>query len=41
MGVPAHYLMAASVSVALPVVVVFLILQRYFIRGIVMSWIKG
>ena len=40
-GVLAQFLMAASMTVAIPVVVLFLVLQRYFIRGIVMSGIKG
>jgi multiple sugar transport system permease protein len=34
-------LMAASVAMILPVVVLFFILQRYFIKGVVMSGIKG
>jgi ABC-type glycerol-3-phosphate transport system permease component len=37
----AHWLMAASVIVTAPVIVVFFSLQRYFIQGIVMSGIKG
>lgn len=36
-----HYLMAATLVVAVPVVVVFLLFQRYFVRGVVMSGIKG
>lgn len=34
-------LMAASVSMTAPVVLIFFILQRYFIKGVVMSGIKG
>jgi multiple sugar transport system permease protein len=34
-------LMAASVAMTLPVVFLFFILQRYFIRGVVMTGIKG
>jgi multiple sugar transport system permease protein len=36
-----QYLMAASLIVAVPCVVVFFVAQRYFVRGIVMSGIKG
>jgi ABC-type glycerol-3-phosphate transport system permease component len=36
-----HLLMAASVIMTAPVIVIFFALQRYFIRGIVMSGIKG
>src|SRR5713226_3305562 len=36
-----HLLMAASVIMTAPVLVVFFTLQRYFIKGIVMSGIKG
>ena len=42
MGEPRdHLLMAASVMMTLPVVLVFFAAQRYFIRGVVMSGIKG
>jgi len=34
-------LMAASVAMTAPIVLLFFILQRYFIRGVVMSGIKG
>ena len=34
-------LMAASVSMTAPVVMLFFVLQRYFIKGVVMSGIKG
>ncbi len=34
-------LMAASVTMTAPVVLLFFILQRYFIKGVVMSGIKG
>jgi multiple sugar transport system permease protein len=33
--------MAASLLVTLPVILLFLAMQRYFIRGIVMTGIKG
>ena len=36
-----HLLMAASVVSVIPVIVVFLICQRHFIRGIAMSGLKG
>jgi multiple sugar transport system permease protein len=34
-------LMAASVAMTVPIVLLFFILQRYFIKGVVMSGIKG
>ena len=34
-------LMAASVAMTMPIVLVFFVLQRYFIKGVVMSGIKG
>jgi multiple sugar transport system permease protein len=37
----AHYLMAASLLVTLPMIIVFFALQRYFIQGIIMSGIRG
>ncbi len=36
-----HLLMAASVMVILPVIVLFFAAQRYFVQGIVLSGIKG
>jgi ABC-type glycerol-3-phosphate transport system permease component len=36
-----HLLMAASMLMVLPCVLIFFTMQRYFIRGIVMSGIKG
>lgn len=36
-----HLLMAAAIVSTIPVVIVFFTLQRYFVRGIVMSGIKG
>jgi multiple sugar transport system permease protein len=36
-----HLLMAASVMVILPVLVIFFMAQRYFVQGIVLSGIKG
>jgi len=40
-GTPWHWLMAASLVVILPCVVMFFIFQRYFIQGIVISGVKG
>lgn len=37
----AHLLMAGSVMAMLPSLIVFFVLQRYFIRGVVMTGIKG
>jgi ABC-type glycerol-3-phosphate transport system permease component len=36
-----HYLMAAAVLMTLPVIILFFIGQRSFVRGVVMSGIKG
>ncbi|MBI1881161.1 MAG: carbohydrate ABC transporter permease [Chloroflexi bacterium] len=36
-----NLLMAATVAMTLPVVILFFFLQRYFIRGVVMSGLKG
>ena len=36
-----HLLMAASLLVVLPGLLIFFTMQRYFVRGIVMSGIKG
>ena len=36
-----HLLMAASVIVMVPILIVFLVGQRYFVRGIVLSGMKG
>lgn len=36
-----HQLMAASVMIIAPVIVLFFAAQRYFVRGIVLSGIKG
>lgn len=40
-GLPIGPLMAASVFVALPPIVVYIIFQRHFARGVVMSGVKG
>jgi len=40
-GTPWHWLMAASLIVILPCVIVFFIFQRYFIQGVVISGVKG
>jgi len=36
-----HLLMAASVVMTAPIIMLFFVSQRYFVRGIVMSGIKG
>jgi len=36
-----HYMMAVAVLTVIPVIVVFFLAQRYFIRGIVMTGMKG
>ena len=36
-----HYLMAASLVVLLPILVTYVVAQRYFVQGIVMSGMKG
>src|SRR6185436_12169756 len=36
-----HLLMAAVLMAALPCIALFFVAQRYFVRGIVMSGIKG
>ena len=36
-----HLLMAASMLMVLPCVLILFTMQRYFVRGIVMSGIKG
>jgi len=36
-----HYLMAASILMTLPVIILFFIGQRHFVRGVVMTGIKG
>jgi multiple sugar transport system permease protein len=40
-GIPIGPMMAASVFVALPPIVVYIIFQRHFMRGVVMSGVKG
>jgi multiple sugar transport system permease protein len=40
-GTEYHLMMAASVAVLLPVVVIFFLAQRYFIEGVVTSGVKG
>ena len=40
-GVEYHLLMAASVAVLLPILVIFFFTQRYFTEGVVMSGVKG
>jgi ABC-type glycerol-3-phosphate transport system permease component len=36
-----HYMMAVAVLTLIPVIVIFFIAQRYFIKGVVMSGMKG
>lgn len=36
-----HLLMAASIMMTAPIIILFFVAQRYFVRGIVMSGIKG
>lgn len=36
-----HLLMAASLMTAIPCVVIFFVMQRYFVQGIVLSGLKG
>jgi multiple sugar transport system permease protein len=36
-----HLLMAASVLMTAPIIILFFAAQRYFVKGIVMSGIKG
>ncbi len=36
-----HYLMAASLVVLLPILIIYVLCQRYFVQGIVMSGLKG
>jgi multiple sugar transport system permease protein len=38
---PYHWLMAVATTMVTPLVVLFMVFQRYFIRGVVMSGIKG
>jgi multiple sugar transport system permease protein len=40
-GTEHHLLMAASVAVLAPVIVVFFLAQRYFVQGVVTSGVKG
>lgn len=40
-GIPIGPLMAASVFVALPPIIVYLLFQRYFMQGVIMSGVKG
>jgi multiple sugar transport system permease protein len=36
-----HLLMAAAVMITIPPILVFFALQRYFVKGVVMSGLKG
>ena len=35
------YLMAASLVVILPIIVLFFVLQRYFVEGVTLTGVKG
>ena len=36
-----HFLMAGSMLSTIPIFILFIVLQKYFVRGIVMSGLKG
>ena len=36
-----HYLMAASTTVIVPTLLLFMLAQRYFVRGVVLTGLKG
>ncbi len=40
-GTEYHLMMAASIAVLMPVLIIFFSMQKYFVKGIVMSGIKG
>jgi multiple sugar transport system permease protein len=40
-GTEYHLMMAASVAVLLPIIVIFFLAQRYFVQSIVTSGVKG
>jgi multiple sugar transport system permease protein len=40
-GIQWHLLMAATLSVTFPLIVLFFVAQRYFIEGITLSGLKG
>ena len=40
-GATEHLLMAGAMMMTLPCLLVFIVLQRYFVRGVVMSGLKG
>ena len=40
-GTEYHLLMAASVAVLVPIVIIFFLAQRYFVEGVVMTGVKG
>jgi multiple sugar transport system permease protein len=40
-GTPWHLMMAASVIAVLPLVLIFFVLNRYFVQGVVVSGVKG
>jgi multiple sugar transport system permease protein len=36
-----HLLMAGAIMMAVPIIVIFYLGQRYFVRGVAMTGIKG
>jgi multiple sugar transport system permease protein len=40
-GIQWHLLMAATLSVTFPLIVLFFVAQRYFIEGVTLSGLKG
>ena len=40
-GTEYHLLMAASVAVLIPIVIIFFLAQRYFVEGVITSGVKG
>jgi ABC-type glycerol-3-phosphate transport system permease component len=36
-----HYMMAVAVLTVLPIIIMFFFAQQYFVRGIVMTGLKG
>lgn len=40
-GVFVHYIMAASLTAVVPVIIIFFCAQQYFVKGIVLTGIKG
>lgn len=40
-GIFPHYLMAASIVALIPVLIIFFLAQKYFVKGLILSGIKG